>query len=150
MKHQAIPTVPIAVAHLSNASNPTRNDNPNCPSPMFVVAQNSPRCTRLVLSLRFIIPLVVAQKSPCCGDLSKSGSGHSYPAADREGRAPARPKLPRGRIATCCDRMVGSCVPPSPRLPPPRFALWRSRRRMNLRDRIELLPNLAHRDAGSG
>ena len=90
MKHSTIPPVPIAVAHLSNASNPTRNDNPNCPSPMFVVAQNSPRCTRLVLSLRFIIPLVVAQKSPCCGDLAKSGSGPPCSAAAWEGRARPR------------------------------------------------------------
>ena len=128
MKHSTIPPVPIAVAHLSN---PTRNDNPNYPSPMFVVAQNSPPCTRLVLSLRFIIPLVVAQKSPCCGDSAKSGNGPPCSAAACEGRArplatllrkaprfarratrrlrrgriPARPKLPRGRVATCCERM---------------------------------------------
>ena len=71
MKHSTIPPVPIAVAHLSNTSNPTRNDNPNYPSPMFVVAQNSPPCTRLVLSLRFKIPLVVGQKSPCRGGLGQ-------------------------------------------------------------------------------
>ena len=105
MKHPTIPAVPIAVAHLSNPSNPTHNDNSNYPSPMFVVAQKFPPCTWLLLSLRFKIPLIVAQKSPCCGDSAKSGNGPPCSAAAWEGRAPARPKLPRGRVATCCERM---------------------------------------------
>ncbi len=118
MKHQTISSVPIAVIHLSNTSNPTRNDNPNYPSPTFVVAQNSPRCTRLVLSLRLRIPLVVAQKSPCCGDLAKSGSGLPYPAARRGGNVCGAP------CATCWRRADGwagarpLCTPtPWPRHP---------------------------------
>ncbi len=99
MKHQTISSVPIAVTHLSNTSNPTRNDNPNYPSPTFVVAQNSPPCTRLVLLLRFKIPLVVAQKSPCCGDLAKSGRGLPYHAARRGGNVCGAPRAAYWRRA---------------------------------------------------
>ena len=94
MKHPTIPAVPIAVAHLSN---PTHNDNPNYPFPTFVVAHNSPRCTRLVFSLWFRIPLVVAQKSPCCGEL---GQKQKRPSISRhEARRKRLRRVPRRILA---------------------------------------------------